>query len=363
MRTMLDGKAVRGKKKVVVGLSGGVDSSVAAFLLKERGYEVTGVFMKCWGSSNDGCGADEDKSYALKTAAFLDIPFKVLDFQDRYKKTVIDYFYSEYKAGRTPNPDVMCNKEIKFGLFFDWAMEEGFDYVATGHYAGISEEAGMFKLLKAKDASKDQSYFLYHLGQKQLGKTLFPLAELLKMQVRDLAEKQSLPAAKRRESMGICFIGEVDIKKFLMERFAKENGDVLDTAGNLIGMHDGAWFYTIGQRHGFSLNKYFGEPLYVLSKNVDTNTLIVGKRSESLKNEFSVEDLSWVSSNPLEEGKILNCAVRIRHLGDIVPSELTPLKGGGEVKVRLSSSVFGVAPGQSAVFYKDREVLGGGIIL
>ncbi len=199
------------RKRVAVGLSGGVDSSVSAYLLKEQGYDVTGVYMQCWASREDGCSADEDRVDALKVATKLGIPFKYLNFVDEYKKRVIDYFYSEYQAGRTHNPDVMCNKEIKFGMFLDWAMKKGFDYVATGHYAGVRSNEGTFELLKGIDQTKDQSYFLYLLNQNQLSKTIFPLGEMEKSRVREIAEAIELHNSSKPDSVGICFIGEVDI--------------------------------------------------------------------------------------------------------------------------------------------------------
>ncbi|KKS02633.1 MAG: tRNA-specific 2-thiouridylase MnmA [candidate division WWE3 bacterium GW2011_GWF2_41_45] len=348
-------------KKVAVGMSGGVDSSVAALLLKDRGYEVTGVFMQCWDVKDDGCAADEDKAYALQTAMALDIPFKTLDFRNEYKERVIDYFYTEYEAGRTPNPDVMCNKEIKFGIFYEWAMKEGFDFVATGHYSGIENRNGEFKLLKGVDGGKDQSYFLYRLGQEQLGHTIFPLGELHKPEVRKLAKDKMLPSYKRPESMGICFIGEVDIKDFLGKRIDEKKGKVITSTGEEIGDHDGVWFLTIGQRHGFRLKKYFGDPMYVIAKDAGTNTLTVGSYEEALRDKFAVSELSWVGANPFDNADEITCDVRIRHLGKLTPGVVK--KSGEQTSdVSLSSKLFGVAPGQSAVFYKGDEVLGGGII-
>ena len=350
------------RKKVSVGMSGGVDSSVAALLLKEQGYEVTGIFMQCWDAEDDGCAADEDKAYALQTAVALDIPFKTLDFRDEYKTRVIDYFYAEYEAGRTPNPDVMCNKEIKFGIFYEWAVKEGFDFVATGHYAGVEQREGEYTLLKGADEGKDQSYFLYRLGQKQLEHTLFPLGKLYKPEVRKLAKDKMLPSYKRPESMGICFIGEVDIKDFLKKRIEEKKGKVITLTGEEVGDHDGVWFLTVGQRHGFRLKKYFGEPMYVIGKDAVTNTLTVGSYEEALRDRFEVSDLSWIGRNPLINTDGIKCDVRIRHLGKLTPCVVERLVNG-HLGVSLSEKVFGVALGQSAVFYKSEEVLGGGIII
>lgn len=344
--------------KIAIGLSGGVDSAVGAYLLKKQGYQVTGVYMQCWDAREDGCTSEEDKASAIKNASFLDIPFKALDFRKEYKDKVIEYFYAEYKAGRTPNPDVMCNKEIKFGLFYEWAIKNGFDYIATGHYA--STQDGF--LLKGKDKSKDQSYFLYRMSKDALAKTIFPIGDLLKTEVRKIAEEAGLPAAKRPESMGICFIGEVDIKKFLEKRLDHKKGKVLDTKGKVIGEHDGAWFYTIGQRHGFKLSGYSETPMYVVSKNVHDNTLVVGVELEAERSEFSVEDLHWLVPeqtlmSALNES---NIEVRVRHLGKLYKAKVDL---SNQARVTMQEKVFGITPGQSCVFYSKDNVLGGGIII
>lgn len=349
------------KGKVAVGLSGGVDSAVAAFLLKEQGYEVTGVFMQCWEVKQNGCAADADKAYAIQNAAKLGIKFESLNFVSEYKKKVIDYFYEEYQAGRTPNPDVMCNKEIKFGLFYDWAVKNGYDFIATGHYARVEEDENKYSIKTGKDVSKDQSYFLYRITQEALSKTLFPVGDLLKKDIRKIAEEQNLPSAKREESMGICFIGEVDIKKFLEERIEHKKGNVVDIKGNIIGDHDGVWFLTIGQRHGFNLKKYFGNPMYVISKNSEKNEVVVGTREEALRSDFRVSDVSWINEDPFEKSANLKCLVRIRHLGEFYDCDVKKGVDGG-LNVLLKNPAFGVAPGQSAVFYNSDVVLGGGII-
>ena len=355
------------KIKVAVGLSGGVDSSVAALLLKQKGCEVTGVYMQCWDAKEDGCTSDEDRTSAVMVASKLGIKFKSLNFVKDYNKRVIDYFYQEYREGRTPNPDIVCNKEIKFGIFLDWAIKNGFDYVATGHYAGVIPGSGdsPTKLLKGVDASKDQSYFLYRLNQQQLSKTLFPLGELTKTEVREIAKEHDLGTQNRPDSQGICFIGKVDIKQFLMREIKPKTGKVFHINGEEIGTHDGVWFYTIGQRHGFSVNKYFGLPLYVVGKRVEKNELIVGHAKDVLQNKFNVSDLSWISGvcpKVLAHigGKLL-CDVRIRHLGELYSSEVI-VNEDGILAVTMQEDSFGVAPGQSAVFYLGNEILGGGII-
>lgn len=348
--------------KIALGLSGGVDSAVSAYLLKSEGYAVTGVHMQCWDYTSETCKGNEDRSDAVAICGQLDIKFKFLNFEKEYKSKVIDYFYSEYRAGRTPNPDVLCNKEIKFGLFLNWAVEQGFDYVATGHYARIAEgkdEIG-FNLLKGVDEGKDQTYFLYRLTQEQLSKTKFPVGGLKKSEVRDIAVKNNLVVAKKAESMGICFVGEVDIRKFLEKEINPKKGDVvLKSTGEVIGTHEGVWFYTIGQRHGFEVKKYVGLPLYVAGKDVERNVLIVGYYNDCLVSDFEVSDIHFINGEP-KKMPIL-CDVRIRHLGHFYPAEVSK-SAGDKFKVHFLQSAFGVAPGQSAVFYLGDTVLGGGVI-
>lgn len=348
-----------GKVKVAVGLSGGVDSSVAAYLLKEQRYEVVGVHMTCWDSKVEGCGPEDDRVDAVKVASKLGIKFKSVNFVKDYKKKVIKYFFDEYRAGRTPNPDVLCNKEIKFGLYLEWAMKKGFDYIATGHYARIEKENGDYKLLRGVDKGKDQSYFLYLLGQDQLSKVLFPLGGMKKEDVRGLAEEVGLHTYSKPDSVGICFIGEVDIKDFLQRKIKPKNGKVLNTRGESIGEHDGVWFYTIGQRRGFTITKYVGLPMYVVGKNVEENELIVGFAKEGLRDSFEVSDVHWIGREPKLP---FEYEVRIRHLGELYKSSIAKAKYDESLEVKLVEPIFGVAPGQSAVLYRGDEVLGGGII-
>jgi tRNA-uridine 2-sulfurtransferase len=355
------------KKQIALGLSGGVDSSVSAYLLREQGYEVTGVYIQCWEKKSDGCASDEDKAYAVQSAAKLGIKFVHLDFIERYKSKVIEYFYSEYEAGRTPNPDVMCNKEIKFGIFYDWAMENGFDAVATGHYARVecsSTEGNIieYTLLRGEDETKDQSYFLYLLDQEHLAKTILPIGNKKKSEIRKIAADINLPTAQRPDSMGVCFIGEVDIKDFLKQRLPEKPGNVLNRKGEVIGKHDGAWFYTIGQRHGFTITKYSGKAMYIIDKNTRDNELIVGFEEDVYSNTFTVAHPHWINSDPFAiEGSILNCLVRIRHLGKLHECEVTKTEQNN-LMVKSTNKIFAVAPGQSAVFYDGEKVLGGGII-
>ncbi len=347
------------KKKIALGLSGGVDSSVAAYLLREQGYEVTGVYIQCWEKKSDGCASDEDKAYALQSAAKLGIKFMHLDFIAQYKSKVIDYFYSEYQNGRTPNPDVMCNKEIKFGMFYDWAMEHGYDFVSTGHYARVVNESGKYQLHCGLDETKDQSYFLYLLDQNHLSRVLMPIGDLKKSDVRKIAKQIQLPTAARPDSMGVCFIGEVDIKEFIKKQIPEKTGIVKNKAGEIVGSHDGAWYYTIGQRHGFKIDKYTGKPVYIIDKNTSTNELIVGLEEDVYSNTFSVSDLHWINED-IKENLNKELTVRVRHLGKIVSCKLS--EDAGSLNVETSEKLFGIAPGQSAVFYDGTRVLGGGII-
>lgn len=348
-------KMLFSRGKVALGLSGGVDSSVAALLLKQAGYDVTGVFMQCWDFKADGCRADEDRDFAVRVAGHLGIRFEQLDFRDQYKSKVIKYFYSEYEKGRTPNPDVMCNREIKFGIFYDWAVKNGFDKVATGHYARVINE----QLYAAVDVNKDQSYFLYRIKKELFKNILFPLGDLTKKDVRKLALENALPTATRPESMGICFIGEVAIKEFLKKQIAPKLGVVKDASGNAVGEHDGAWYFTVGQRHGFRLNKYYGHPMYVLHKDVVTNEIIVGAEDAAMVSKMVITDLNWFAPDNTVEFAAL---VRIRHLGKLHPALVTKQENG-DLAVSFKVPVFGVAPGQSAVVYNDDLVIVGGTIV
>lgn len=376
-------------KKVALGMSGGVDSSTCAHMLLEQGYDVTGVYLECWRAP--GCRSEEDRKDALKIALELGIPFKVLDFKKEYKERVVEYFFQEYQAGRTPNPDVMCNKEIKFGMFYDWAMEQGFDYVATGHYAKIVETRNKNsksitkQLAVPRDKHKDQTYFLYLMNENQVNHTLFPLQNLLKSEVREKAKQFGLHVSDKKDSVGICFIGDINVHAFLKERLGENPGEVVDTAGNIIGSHKGLWFYTIGQRNGFQINaktvikmddgttidKHNIPPFYVIRKNPEKNQLIVGFGAETLNDSFKVRDLHWV----IEENQDLanspeDIFVRIRHTGELLPCALTINENNNAGTVSLKNKTKGIAEGQSAVFYKkvsatnseETICLGGGII-
>ena len=340
------------KIRVALGLSGGVDSAVSAYLLKKQGFDVSCIYLNCFDSDIPGCRGDNDRKDALAVALKLGIAFQVLDFKKEYKQRVVEYFYDEYRAGRTPNPDVMCNKEIKFGLFYDWAMKNEFDYVATGHYARIEDG----KLLRGVDEKKDQSYFLYRLRPEQLEHVLFPIGDLAKQQVREEARKRNLQVADKPDSQGICFIGDVNVQDFLRERLPEKKGEVIDTIGNVIGEHDGVWFYTIGQRHGFRVDPKIvsASPMYVIGKNAQTNVLTVGFGAETYRDQFTITDINWLSRIRS------NLLVRIRHGGKLINAKLR-IKNE-ELIVELEEPQRGVAAGQSAVFYVGDTVIGGGVI-
>ncbi len=377
------------KKKIALGMSGGVDSSVCAHLLVEQGYEVTGVFLECWRAP--GCRSEEDRADALKVALSLGIPFQVLDFKDTYKNKVVENFFQEYEAGFTPNPDVLCNKEIKFGLFYDWAMEQGFDAVATGHYAKITPQ---LRLAIPADTHKDQTYFLYLLRQEQLKHIIFPLADFTKPQVREEAIKRGLHVATKKDSVGICFIGDINVHQFLKERLGENPGEVVDFKGTVIGSHQGLWFYTVGQRHGFTVNqksmvtqadgqvfeKENIPPFYVIKKIPEKNQLMVGFGAQTYISQFQTRELHWIDKEFAEKiiGQLTrpktesqrtepttestNLLIRIRHTGKLIPGSIDLATG----VITLAEQTQGIAEGQSAVLYhkinEDIVCLGGAVI-
>lgn len=351
-------------KKVFVMMSGGVDSSVAAALLKRQGHEIIGVFMKNW--SGDDCLWAEDQEMVRLAAEKIGIPFYTMNFEKEYKEKVVEYFFKEYEAGRTPNPDVMCNREIKFGLFFERARALGADYIATGHYA---RRVTRYALLKAKDKNKNQTYFLWTLTQKQLKHTLFPIGNYTKPEVRALAKKFGLPNAERKDSQGICFIGPVDVQKFLETRIPRSPGKVITTSGEMIGTHKGVQFYTIGQRQGWQQVSGSREQvavkdrpaLYVVAKNLKTNTLVVGKDKETYGRKFTVSDLHFVNPGSREQvaGSKIKAAIRYRQTPEKATLILTHKDKG---TVEFAKPVRAITPGQSVVFYTGNEVLGGGVI-
>lgn len=344
--------------KVYVGMSGGVDSSATAALLKKRGYQVTGVYMKNWTQDFPGmkCPWADDLADAKRVSVQLDIPFKVFDFQDEYRQKVVDYMIKEYEAGRTPNPDVMCNQEIKFKVFLEAALEDDADMIATGHYARTKDG----KLFAGADKNKDQSYFLCRVTEDALLKTLFPLGEIEKSKVRELAKELGLATASKKDSQGICFVGEVGIKDFLTQYVTTEPGEIIDKqTGKILGKHDGAIFYTIGQRHGLGLGG--GLPYYVVDKNMDKNQVFVTTKinDESLwKDEISLTNLHWINQRPADGENFL---IRSRYRAKLVPAKLFFMEDG--IKLKMDEAERAITPGQSTVIYKDDQVVGAGIVI
>jgi tRNA-specific 2-thiouridylase len=375
------------KKEIVfVGLSGGVDSALSARLLLEKGYEVVGVFIKTWHPDFLVCNEEEERRDAMRIAAFLNIPFLTFDFEDVYKKEVADYMIAEYKAGRTPNPDVMCNKEVKFGAFLNKALAMGADFVATGHYARKTEQVASVQVLgssrdyarpdhshkqlaqflkKAKDPSKDQVYFLWTLNQKQLSKILFPIGHLKKTEVRKLAEKYNLPVAEKKDSQGICFLGDIDLKDFLKHYIKEKKGKVVNQKGEEIGYHDGVVFHTLGERHGFTITKKNPNdgPYYVVAKNTKENILIVSQNREtSIKNQSKsifLENLNWISVVPEENKKY---TAQIRYHGEFLSCLVMSRNNSSKIEIIFEKPVL-VASGQSIVLYDQDICLGGGVVV
>ena len=338
------------KQKVYVAMSGGVDSSVAAALLKKRGFDVVGVFMKPWQPKiGSFCLWKEDREDAMRAASVLDIPFKTWDFSKQYKKFVTDYMVREYKSGRTPNPDVMCNKEIKFGLFFDKAMKEGADHIATGHYVRLKNG----RLLVAKDKNKDQSYFLWTLNQRTLSKCLFPIGDYIKPEVRKMAKKFGLPNPDKKDSQGVCFIGPLDMKDFLQTKIKTKKGNILSLGVTILGEHDGVYYYTIGQRHGLDIS-IGGGPYYVVSKNIKKNIIYVGDEKNLYSKQLQVSDTSWIGGELKLPAQL---DVRLRYRAGL---KKAVLKKSGILELKTPERA--ITSGQSAVFYRKGELLGGGII-
>lgn len=347
-------------KTVFTAMSGGVDSSVAAALLKRVNFNVVGVFMKppsfaeSYGGHSGFCNWKEDREYALRVAAKLDIPFLTWDFSKEYEKYVAQYMIEGYRNGLTPNPDVMCNKFIKFGLFLDKALELGADYIATGHYVKKNGN----KLFKAKDLSKDQSYFLYTLDQKKLNHCLFPIGDYKKTEIRKMAKKLGLPNWNKKDSQGVCFVGPLEVKDFLKRNIKSKKGFVLRKSdGKILGEHDGAWFYTLGQRHGFNLS--VGESYYIVDKDIEKNIIFVDQEIKNQKSEFQINGFNWVNK---KNSLPLNCKIKTRYRQKEIDCII--IKNGlDRALVKIKENNLAITPGQAAVFYKGNEVLGGGIIV
>lgn len=349
---------MQSRKKVFVGMSGGVDSSLSAALLKEAGYDVTGVFIKVWQPDFIECTWKEDRLDAMRVASQLDIPFVTLDLEKEYKRGVIDYMIEEYRAGRTPNPDVMCNREVKFGAFWKWAKSQGADFVATGHYAKTDGK----ELLASKDTEKDQTYFLWTLAKDDLQHILFPVGDMNKEEVRAEAEKRGLYTSAKKDSQGLCFVGTIDIKTLLKEYIDEHRGDVKNEKGECIGFHDGATFYTIGERHGFTITKKTTDdaPYYIIGKDIKKNELIVSheKPTQKLHGDILLEKANWVHSGP-RDGFIYEARARYR-----APlAKVTIAKKNDAWHASVIEGELVATPGQSLVLYDKEKCLGGGIIV
>ncbi|MEO7988176.1 MAG: tRNA 2-thiouridine(34) synthase MnmA [Chryseolinea sp.] len=389
-------------KRVVVGLSGGVDSSVAAFLLKEQGYEVIGMFMKNWHDDSvtisDECPWLDDSNDAMIVAQHLNIPFQAIDLSNEYKERIVDYMFTEYKNGRTPNPDVLCNREIKFDVFLDAALKLGADFVATGHYCrkGEIEKDGqkVYQLLSGKDPNKDQSYFLCQLNQSQLSKALFPIGELLKPEVRAIAKANGLITAEKKDSQGLCFIGKVHLPDFLQQRLEPKKGNVVDIPaeasvfknrlqttndleylsepfdlqpelGNVIGEHRGAHYYTIGQRKGLQIGGS-DKPLFIIGTDTSSNTIYTGKGEDHpglyRKGLFIPNvDEHWIRNDlKLNSGQTENYMARIRYRQPLVPCTLHKTENG--LYIIFEQPQKSITPGQFAAWYSGDELIGSGVI-
>lgn len=358
------------KKNIVVGLSGGVDSSVTALLLKEQGYQVTGLFMKNWedDDTDEYCSSKQDLLDAVAVADKIGIDIEAVNFSTEYKDRVFANFLSEYQAGRTPNPDILCNAEIKFRAFLDHAMAMGADLIATGHYAQVREnphKPGLFQLMKADDGSKDQSYFLYRLNQEQLSKTLFPLGKYLKREVREIARQAGLINAEKKDSTGICFIGERPFQEFLQRYLPRQPGEIKTPEGKVVGQHDGLMYYTLGQRQGLKIGgskESNGEPWFVAGKNMQDNTLIVVQGHEHpllLNDGLTAGQLTWIDPEQPKTNWVY--AAKTRYRQPDAPCEIDAISSK-EVTIRFGQKQWAITPGQSAVVYESNVCLGGGII-
>lgn len=349
--------------KVVVGMSGGVDSSVTALVLKEQGYDVIGIFMKNWDDTDESgfCTATEDYEDVIRVCNQIGIPYYAVNFEKQYWDKVFTYFLEEYKAGRTPNPDVMCNKEIKFKAFLNHAMALGADYVATGHYARVEEVDGEFKLLRGVDSNKDQTYFLNALSQQQLSKTMFPIGHIPKKEVRERALAADLATAKKKDSTGICFIGERNFKEFLSEFLPAQPGEMQTVDGEVKGQHDGLMYYTLGQRQGLGIGGA-GEPWFVIDKDLERNVLIVGQgfHNQGLYSEgLEAVHLNWIS--PTKPTSEFRCTAKFRYRQDDQGVTVIPQEDGGAL-VKFDEPERAITPGQAVVFYEGNVCLGGGTI-
>ena len=349
---------------ITVGMSGGVDSAVAASILVEQGHDIEGLFMKNWEEDSEYCNAEEDYKDALQVCDTLGIPLRSVNFAKEYWDRVFQHFLDEYKSGRTPNPDILCNTEIKFKEFLNFAKDLGADKIATGHYVRNKEVDGRVQLLKGLDLGKDQSYFLYGLNQEQISSTLFPIGDLKKPNVRERAEKLGLDNFDKKDSVGICFIGERDFKEFLQQYIPAQPGIIVTSSGTKVGDHDGLMYYTLGQRKGFGIGGGHGDgegAWYVLDKDLENNELIVGQGHDHAglyQKRLTASDLHWISGEaPNNE----NLKAKIRYRAQDATCRITELNNT-EISIEFEEPRFAIAPGQSVVFYSENICLGGAII-
>ncbi|MDH3002856.1 tRNA 2-thiouridine(34) synthase MnmA [Pasteurella multocida] len=356
------------KKKVICGMSGGVDSSVSAFILQQQGYQIEGLFMKNWEEDDDTdyCTAAADLADAQAVCDKLGIKLHKINFAAEYWDNVFEHFLQEYKAGRTPNPDILCNKEIKFKAFLDYAAEDlGADYIATGHYVRRGEKDEQCQLLRGLDNNKDQSYFLYTLSKDQVAQSLFPVGEIEKPIVRAIAEDLGLATAKKKDSTGICFIGERKFKDFLARYLPAQPGEIRTVEGKVVGRHDGLMYHTLGQRKGLGIGgvKGMGEdPFYVVEKDLVNNVLVVAQghdNSALLSSGLIASQLHWVDRQPIRQS--VRCTVKTRYRQEDIPCEIQPINDE-TIRVVFDEPQIAVTPGQSAVFYQGEICLGGGVI-
>lgn len=361
--------------KVYVGMSGGVDSSLSAALLVEQGYDVTGVYMKNWTTDLPGmkCPWADDLADAKRVAVKLGIDFKVFDFENEYRHKVVDYMINEYKNGRTPNPDIMCNQEVKFKLFLETSLADGADLIATGHYARVihenknislqssdraNSESSVGLLRQAVDQNKDQTYFLYRVTGNAMARTLFPIGEYDKPKVRKMALERGLSTATKKDSQGICFVGQIGIRDFLSQYVEQKSGSIIDKNSNkILGRHDGAIFYTLGQRHGLDIGG--GLPFYVVGKDMDKNEVYVTtdiNNHNLWQDSITLNDVHWINNQPING----NYKIRIRHRSPLIDAEMKI--NNGVVKLNLQNDERAITPGQSVVLYDNEICLGGGVV-
>ena len=351
---------------IIVGISGGVDSSVTAMTLKKQGYNVECVFMKNWEGEDETCTSEQDYKDALAVCDHLNLPLRSVNFSKEYWNNVFQYFIDEYAKGRTPNPDVLCNREVKFKAFLDFALELGANKIATGHFARIVESDGLFQLLKGVDGNKDQSYFLYLLGQDALSKSMFPLGKIDKKKVRKLAESSGLINHAKKDSTGVCFIGEQKFfKNFLKKYIPAQPGNIHTIDGNPCGEHDGLMFYTMGQRKGLGIGGGHGDkeaPWFVADKDLENNILIVAQGHDHpalFHQKLEADQIHWISGSPPQDLENISAKIRYRQMDQ--SCEITTLSSD-RCTVKFDKPQFGIAPGQSIVFYKGDDCLGGAII-